>query len=53
MAIFHHSEHSDGLPSTTGKQRLPVGQSIVVIAGLSALSWVVLIAAIVAIRALV
>jgi hypothetical protein len=41
-----------GLPIET-EDRLPVGQSVVVIAGLSALSWAVLIAIIVGLRALI
>jgi hypothetical protein len=54
MAIFDHSEHSQARqrPATRREQRLPLGQSIAVIAGLSVLSWAVLISIIVAIRAL-
>ena len=53
MMIFDHSGHSQArLGRTAGEQeRLPVGQSIAVIAGLSALSWAGLISVIVAIRA--
>jgi hypothetical protein len=52
MAIFDHSEHSQArLGPTTGEQRLPLGQSIAVIAGLSVASWAVLIFLVVAIRA--
>jgi hypothetical protein len=51
MVILHHSEHSRAhLGSAAANERLPLGQSIAVIAGLSALSWVLII---VAIRALV
>jgi hypothetical protein len=54
MAILHHSEHSRAhLGSAAANERLPLGQSIAVIAGLSALSWAVLILIIVAIRTLV
>jgi hypothetical protein len=38
-------------PSIEIEGRLPVGQSVVVIAGLSALSWAVLISIVVALRA--
>ena len=53
MAIFDHSENSQARqrPATRREQRLPLGQSIAVIAGLSVLSWAVLISIIVAIRA--
>ncbi len=54
MAILHHSEHSRAHPgSAAANERLPLGQSIAVIAGLSALSWTVLILIIVAVLALV
>jgi hypothetical protein len=51
--IFDHSGHSQvRLGQTAGEQvRLPLGQSIAVIAGLSVLSWAGLISVIVAIRA--
>jgi hypothetical protein len=54
MAIFDHSENSQARqrPATRREHRLPLGQSIAVIAGLSVLSWAVLISIIVAIRAL-
>jgi hypothetical protein len=53
MALFDHSEHwQDRLRRTTEGQPLPVGQSIVVIAGLSVLSWAVLISVIFMICAL-
>ena len=39
-----------GLPIET-EDRLPIGQSVVVIAGLSALSWAVLISIVMAVRA--
>jgi len=52
MAILHHSEHSRAHPgSAAATERLPLGQSIAIIAGLSALSWAGLISVIVAIRA--
>jgi len=52
MAILHHSEHSRAHPgSAAATERLPLGQSIAVIAGLSALSWAVLILTIAAVRA--
>ena len=51
MAIFDHSEHSQTHQRRATEQRLPVGQSIAVIAGLSALSWAVLILTIAAVRA--
>jgi hypothetical protein len=54
MAMFYHSEHSQArLRPTTGEQRLPVGQSIAVIGGLSVLSWAVLISVVLTIRALI
>jgi hypothetical protein len=53
MAIFDHSEHSHAHRGAATEQRLPVGQSIAVIAGLSVLSWAVLITLIMAIRAFV
>jgi hypothetical protein len=39
-----------GSPTET-ERRLPIGQSVVVIAGLSVLSWAVLISIVVALRA--
>ena len=55
MAIFDHSENSQARqrPATRREHRLPMGQSIAVIAGLSVLSWAVLISVVFAIRALV
>jgi len=53
MASFDHSEHSQARQRPATEERLPVGQSIAVIAGLSVLAWAVPIAVIVAIRALV
>jgi hypothetical protein len=54
MAILHHSEHSRAhLGSAAAHERLPLGQSIAVIAGLSALSWAVLFVIIAAVLALV
>jgi len=54
MAILHHSEHSRAHPgSAAANERLPLGQSIAIIAGLSALSWAVLILIIAAVLALV
>jgi hypothetical protein len=53
MSTFHRVDQRrarPGLPIET-EDRLPVGQSVVVIAGLSALSWAVLISIIVALRA--
>jgi len=52
MASFYHFEHAQASQRPATERRLPVGQSIAVIAGLSVLSWVVLISVIVAIRAL-
>jgi hypothetical protein len=53
MAILHHSEHSRAHPgSAAAHERLPLGQSIAVIAGLSALSWAVLIGIVITVRAL-
>jgi hypothetical protein len=40
-----------GLPIET-EDRLPVGQSVIVIAGLSALSWAVLISIVLTLRAM-
>jgi len=53
MASFDHSEHSQAYQGPATEQRLPVWQSIAVIAGLSVLSWAVLISVIVAIGTLV
>ena len=53
MSTFHRVDHrriGPGLPSEI-EGRLPRGQAAVVIAGLSALSWAVLIAIIVAVHA--
>jgi hypothetical protein len=53
MGTFHRVEERrvrPGLP-TEVEARLPVGQAAVVIAGLSALSWAVLISTVVALRA--
>lgn len=52
MAMFHHSEHSQArLRPTTGEQRLPVGQSMAVIAGLAILCWGVVVLFVVALWA--
>jgi hypothetical protein len=50
MSAFHRVDQKR--PTET-EDRLSVGQSVVVIAGLSALSWAVLIAIIVGLRALI
>ena len=55
MFSFHRVDQRQarlrlGLPIET-ESRLPVGQSVAVIAGLSALSWAVLISIVVALRA--
>jgi hypothetical protein len=53
MSSFHRVDQRrarPGLPTET-EARLPVGQSVVVIASLSALSWAVLIAIIMGLRA--
>ena len=53
MGTFHRVEERRArLGSPTGAEgRLPVGQAAVVIAGLSALSWAVLISIVVALHA--
>jgi hypothetical protein len=54
MSTFHRVDQRrarPGLPIET-EDRLPVGQSVVVIAGLSALSWAVLISIVLALRAM-
>ena len=53
MHIFHRvEERQAGRQQPRAKEdRLAVGQSVAVIAGLSALSWAVLIAVVVALRA--
>jgi hypothetical protein len=53
MSSFHRVDQRrarPGLP-TEIESRLPIGQSVVVIAGLSVLSWAVLISIVVALRA--
>jgi hypothetical protein len=53
MPTFHRADHRrtrPGLPSEI-EGRLPRAQAAVVIAGLSALSWAVLIAIVVAVHA--
>src|SRR4051794_31768554 len=53
MSSFHRVDHTrarSGQPAET-EARLTVGQSVVVIVGLSALSWAVLISIVVALRA--
>ena len=53
MSIFHRVEdrRAGQGPRTETGSRLPPGQSIAVIAGLSAVSWAVLISIVLAIRA--
>jgi hypothetical protein len=56
MFSFHRVDQKrgrsrSGLPIET-EGRLPVGQSVVVIAGLSALSWAVLVSIVMGLRAL-
>ena len=55
MSTFHHVDGRRaklGQPTET-VSRLPLGQSVVVIVGLSAFSWAVLIALFMALRAIV
>jgi len=53
MFTFHRVPEADqDGASIEIEGRLPVGQSVVVIAGLSALSWAVLISIVVALRAM-
>jgi hypothetical protein len=54
MGTVHRVEHRDAElgPQTEADGRLSPGHSVIVIAGLSALSWVVLIAGVLGIRAL-
>jgi hypothetical protein len=54
MSIFHRLDERRArlVPPTEAENRLTLGQSAVVIAGLSALSWAVLIAIVFALRAL-
>jgi hypothetical protein len=52
MSTFHRVDQRrarPGLPTETG--RLPLGQSVVIIAGLAVLSWAVLIAIFMGLRA--
>jgi hypothetical protein len=53
MAFFHRVDQGSARPGqpTETERRLPLGQSLVVIAGLSALSWAVLIGTIIGLRA--
>ena len=53
MSTFHRVDQRRTRlgPPTDTEVRLPRGQAVVVIAGLSALSWAVVIAIVVAIRA--
>ena len=56
MSLFHRVDQRQakprlGLPIET-EDRLSAGQSVVVIAGLSALSWAVLISIVLALRAM-
>jgi hypothetical protein len=53
MSTFHHVDLRRARPSlpTELEARLPAGQAAVVIAGLSAFSWAVLIAIVMALRA--
>jgi hypothetical protein len=56
MSFFHRVDQRrprsrSDLPIAT-EDRLPAGQSVVVIAGLSALSWAVLISIVLALRAM-
>lgn len=47
MSIFDHSEERRArLGSAAVAERLPLGQSVAVIAGLSVLSWAALISAV-------
>jgi hypothetical protein len=54
MSIFHRLDERRArlVPPTEAENRLTLGQSAVVIAGLSALSWAVLIAIVLALRAM-
>jgi hypothetical protein len=54
MPIFHRLDERRARlgPPTETENRLTLGQSAVVIAGLSALSWAVLISIVVALRAM-
>jgi len=53
MAFFHRVDRGSARPGqpTETECRLPLGQSLVVIAGLSALSWAVLIGTVIGLRA--
>jgi hypothetical protein len=55
MAFFHRVDQGSARPGqpTETERRLPLGQSLVVIAGLSALSWAALITIVIGLRALV
>jgi hypothetical protein len=55
MAFFHRVDQRPARPGqpTETERRLPLGQSLVVIAGLSALSWAALITIVIGLRALV
>jgi hypothetical protein len=55
MAFFHRVDQGSARPGqpTETERRLPLGQSLVVIAGLSALSWAALITIVIGLRAFV
>ena len=47
MSIFHQSEQRQArLAEGPADERLPIGQSVAVIAGLSVLSWAALVSAV-------
>ena len=55
MRTFHRVDdrRAKPAPNTKAEQRLPIGQSMALITGLSVLSWGVIISIAVAIRAVV
>ena len=53
MSVFHHTDKKRRRLTTNAEGRLPPGLALLVIGGLSALSWVVLIALFMALRAIV
>jgi hypothetical protein len=51
MSIFHHADQNRFRRTTEAGDRLSNGMSLLIIAGLSALCWAVLIAIVMAVQA--
>jgi hypothetical protein len=52
MSIFHVEQHRGNLTGESA-ERLPMGQAVFVIGGLSLLSWAIVVGIVVACRAIV